>query len=565
MKFLKILAPFILVIIFAYFAFKPLLIQGFYPMHDNTQVARTYEMTKALGDGMFPVRWVQDLGYGYGYPLFNYYDPLAFYVSGIIGLTTNALAATKTMIIIAIILSGISMYVLGKEFWGIKGGLVSSVFYMFAPYHAVDIFVRGDIAESFAYALIPFLFYGLWILFKRKSKLGGVLVSALSFAGIITAHNLTALMVAPFAVLFAVLLLLFDRKNLKRNAMYAAASFILGAGLSAFYSAPAILEMKYSNVLSQVGGGANFRDHFVCLYQFWTSPWGYGGSTKGCIDGLSFMIGKYHILLSLAVIAVGMFLVFAKKKIDKEQKSKIYVIFAAGAGALLSVFLATQASQPIWEATRVMAFLQYPWRFLVLISFFASFITGAAVWYLEKHPGNKNLNLVLSAAIIIFVIIVSVKFFVPQKVLNVNASDYTNAFALEWTASNTSHEYMPASFQRPKSYYDIPDIKNLTSKDLSVNIVKHKTGYMLVDLKVNSPGTYILPVAYFPAWQAKLDGKTVKLSENERGMEIFLPKGVHNLSLNFSQTPIELASDFITIASILILILGIIYLRQKNE
>ena len=34
-----------------------------FPIHDDTQVARVYEMGKALSDSMFPVRWVEDLGF----------------------------------------------------------------------------------------------------------------------------------------------------------------------------------------------------------------------------------------------------------------------------------------------------------------------------------------------------------------------------------------------------------------------------------------------------------------------------------------------------------------------
>ena len=76
---------------------------------------------------------------------------------------------------------------------------------------------------------------------------------------------------------------------------------LLGLGFSSFLVACGF-EMGYTNVSSQVGGGADFKDHFVCLSQFWNSLWGFGGSTKGCIDGLSFRLGKIYVFTFSSVI-----------------------------------------------------------------------------------------------------------------------------------------------------------------------------------------------------------------------------------------------------------------------
>src|SRR3989344_8420666 len=111
--------PIIAVLLLSLFAVLPLLGGGFFPIHDNTQIQRVYEMGNALSDGMFPVRWVSDLGYGYGYPIFNFYAPLFYYISGlftIFGFT--ALVSTKITAVLAILLSSFSMYLLTRELWG---------------------------------------------------------------------------------------------------------------------------------------------------------------------------------------------------------------------------------------------------------------------------------------------------------------------------------------------------------------------------------------------------------------------------------------------------------------
>src|SRR3989338_8008808 len=109
----------LMVVALSYMSIAPLFSAGFFPMHYNAQVARVHEMKKAFLEGQFPVRWVADLGYGYGYPIFNFYSPLAYYVGGFFNiLGFDALTATKIMIILGILLSGVFMYLLAREFWG---------------------------------------------------------------------------------------------------------------------------------------------------------------------------------------------------------------------------------------------------------------------------------------------------------------------------------------------------------------------------------------------------------------------------------------------------------------
>jgi len=80
MKKLKLPLLVFLVIILTFFSFKSLVRPGYFPMHDDMQPIRVLEMDKCFKDGQIPCRWVPDLGYGYGYPLYIYYSPLAYYL-----------------------------------------------------------------------------------------------------------------------------------------------------------------------------------------------------------------------------------------------------------------------------------------------------------------------------------------------------------------------------------------------------------------------------------------------------------------------------------------------------
>src|SRR5574338_839363 len=72
--------PLIIVIFFGLLAGKGLIGEGYFNMHDDLQMMRQLEMEKCFLDGQIPCGWVPDMGYGYGYPLFNYYPPFPYLI-----------------------------------------------------------------------------------------------------------------------------------------------------------------------------------------------------------------------------------------------------------------------------------------------------------------------------------------------------------------------------------------------------------------------------------------------------------------------------------------------------
>src|SRR3989344_8526369 len=103
--------PLLVIFIFAFWGVRSLMVDGYFPMHDDTQVGRVVVMGRALRNGQFPVRWVSDLGYGYGYPLFNFYGPLPYYVGGALyAAGFSGLVATKIMFGIGIVGASLTMF-----------------------------------------------------------------------------------------------------------------------------------------------------------------------------------------------------------------------------------------------------------------------------------------------------------------------------------------------------------------------------------------------------------------------------------------------------------------------
>lgn len=280
-----------------------------------------------------------------------------------------------------------------------------------------------------------------------------MIISSLGYAGVILSHNLTALMVTPFLAIYVLLLAISAyRKKQKKTVIYLFYGMVFGIVISCFYWLPALTEMGSTNVLSVIGGGSNFLDHFVCVNQLWSSPWAYGGSAPGCVDGLSFMLGKLHILVSFASI-VGLSLMVLLKK-QKNYFEKFLITIISFLGFIFSVFLTLEASKFIWQAVPAMAFFQFPWRFILMASFFSSLMAASFIWLISLLPVKRffpHFTFEISLVLIFALLFLNVKFFAPQELLRIDSNYYTNDYNLKWTTSKISDEYLPKDTRKPKS------------------------------------------------------------------------------------------------------------------
>ncbi|MDP3954755.1 MAG: hypothetical protein Q8Q15_00130, partial [bacterium] len=304
-----------------------------------------------------------------------------------------------------------------------------------------------------------------------------------------------------------------------------------------------------------------FRDHFVCIEQLWNSSWGFGGSVPGCIDGVSFKIGKLHILSVVAALIISLIIFFRKKY----PCDKLAVIFISTLGFGLSIFLTLEASKPIWEAIPLMAFFQYPWRFLLLTSFFSAFLAGSIIWLLKTLAKKMHYEITLGVLLIIFLFYSNIKLFVPQAILSKTSNDYANELMLKWTTSKISDEYMPKGFVKPKSASEIVT-KKIVFDDQSVKIlsISEKTQSLTARIQASKDSSILVRIAPFPAWNVFIDGRNAAFKVKEPGIEIPLNAGNHVLKIVFTQTPVEKIANILSVTGVILLILGIIY-RRKNE
>jgi len=531
----------LLVFLLPFFSYKSLLRPGYFPMHDDIQVIRVFEMDKCFRDGQLPCRFVPDMGYGYGYPQFIYYSPLPYYVMEIIHfLGFQFIDSVKIGFILSFIFSGFSMFLLGRSLWGNLGGLVSALFYVYAPYRASDVYSRGAVGEFWALVFLPLVFWAIFE-FVREEKFKYLSFLALSYAGLLLTHNLTSLAFTPIAALWGFFLCFYFRK--KRLLVKLFFGGLWGIGFASFFILPVIFERHFVHIESMISGYFNYLAHFVSLKQlFFSSFWGYGSSELGPYDDLSFAIGNLHWLFAFLAIIIAFLL-------RKDDKFSFLVAFFLGVVFFFSAFMTHQRSVFIWNSIPFLSYFQFPWRFLVLVTFSSSILAGLTIGKIK----TPEISFLIAFLMIFGVIILNVFYFRPNEWYDISDKDKLSGILWEKQLTTSIFDYLPIFAKAPPAK-KAPDLPEIISGEGEIKEFEKGTNWQKGKIFVKEEEVEVrLPLFYFPNFKVWVDGRETAIRyDNELGLITFnLPQGEHQFLAKLENTPIRNLGDILTVSSIL--------------
>lgn len=526
------------ILLFSLPTFGLMLRSGIYTMHDF-HAFRQYEFNKCLINGIFPCRWSPDSAWGYGEPVFNYYGQFPYLIGQLfIAVGSQVIDAVKILFILSLVLSGLSMYLLARRFWTPSGALISSILYMYAPYRAVDVWVRGALPECLAFVLYPLSFYFLDRLIESGQK-KFTLTFSMCLSSLIITHNLSMYMALPFLCIWWLFRSTYFHHLLKSTGSLIL-SGILALGLSAFYLLPVIFENQLVTLFQTTQGYYNYAIHFVTLSQLFISRlWGYDGSTWGPNDNLSFSLGHAHWILLLLCLILLLYRRFTHTLTFKN------FLFFFGL-ALFSIFLTHGKSEILWKLLPGMRFIQFPWRFLTQATLFISLGCGVITQLLPKK---------LIWLIPLVVVLTNFSFFRPDIWRSVNdAQQFSGPLWTEQIASALQDYWPSNALSQPNSPAPSAPII-ISGEGLTQTLVKSAQSASY-SLDIFSPQAQVqFPIVYFPGWQGTSDNQPLNL--HPRGslgvITAELPSGHHNISLGFTNTPIRTWGNIISLFFLLLL------------
>ena len=522
---------------------------GIFTMHDPT-LFRQYEFNNCVQQLIFPCRWAPDAGMGYGEPVFNYYGQFPYWIGQLfISTGISILDATKISFILSLLVSALSMYLLAREIWGKTGGLISAIFYSYASYRAVDVWVRGNLSETWA-----FVFFPLILLFIKRfieiSKSKYLFWLILSISGLVITHNLSLLMMFPFAIAWTAFWWWKSPRSV--HAIYDLTSAgLVSVLLSAFYLWPVIFESSLVTLGQTIAGYYDFHLHYATLKQLFLSTfWGYGGSGWGPIDGLSFAVGHVHWVI------VGVVIVFAIYKYltpnpsqNTTTLSQRYphfispylggetpqgegvlknIIFFSSLG-LLAIFLTHGKSDFIWNLVKPMAYIQFPWRFLTMSTLFLSLSAGAVYKFIPK---------ILVSLLLCLLLLLNSGVFRPDIWRDITDAQQFSGKLWDEQRSSSLSDYWPKS---------APILPNKFAPTTPEIILETDT-YQKIRY----------PIVYFPGWTARNNKQELFVyPSGELGLVTVRAPANSNIKLSFEDTPVRKIGNIVSLITLFGLVIWI--------
>ncbi|MDO8638546.1 MAG: glycosyltransferase family 39 protein [Candidatus Daviesbacteria bacterium] len=526
--------------------FYSLLRPGFFTMQDDLQAFRIFEMNTCFQDGQFPCRWVPDAGFGYGYPLFNYYAPGIFYLGNILhGIGWQIIDSVKIIFILGFVLAPFSMYLFLNSFLNKWAAVVGSVLYAYAPFRAQEVYVRGAISEFSTLIFFPLLFWAAAQLIKTD-KWKYFFYLSLFLGLFLLTHNLMAVVFIPILIIWILFLLITGKKM---PSLKVFSSILLGFGLAAFFWLPVIFEKQFAHTETLLGGYFDYRQHFVNLYElFISNHWGYGSSVLGPNDDLNLSAGQVHWILSVLtfLLAVVTF---------KKNRNLSLIVFFLAVVELILLFLMHQKSSFVWSAFPTLAYLQFPWRLLALSSFLLSILGAIGIFILSKFKINYIVP-IFSIVIISLTLIMYANFFHPKDWYNLTDQEKFSGVNWEKQLTTSIFDYLPIYAKLPPKIKapNLPEV--LGGSATFENYIKGSNFQSgIVDIK--KAATLRLPLFDFPGMTIFIDGQMVGHNHTDCRNEEFclglitfdISTGQHTIKAILEDTPVRSIGNYLTVFS----------------
>lgn len=548
---------------------------------------RVVALDHAIRQGALFPRWLPDLAYGYGLPLFVFYAPLSYYLTeGLHLLGLDLVSAFNASFALALLAAGSGTYLFVKDLFGPKAGILAAVAYVYAPYQLFNIYSRGSLPVAWAGALFPFAFWS----FGRLMRTGWpayLVLSAMLCGLALLAHNISNLLFLPLLLLYLAVasLVQVDHASSEHGSpltlrlthlLPSGLALVLGLGLTAFFWIPAIIENQFIQIERVITPpDFDFHANFVNVSNLFSFP---QPANTGLLNPDSpLTLGPVQVGLA----AVGLLSLYRRQAgkqrsrgageksplLPRTPAALLTVTFFAIIGLIAAIFMMLPLSTGVWERLPLIAFVQQPHRLLGLAAFLLALLAGSAV---VVWPERLSYGLTLGGAGIIFVTTVPLLY--PRYYQSLPAAPtLTGMMAYEHATgaigTTSFGEYLPIWVQQtPREsplepmYQTGTAIERLDLAYLppEATIEAARYGFNRSELVIISPQPYqaIFHTFYFPGWQALIDGRPGAIAPvSERGLiGVPMPAGRHQLQLRFGETPVRLIADGLSVLALIIVV-----------
>jgi hypothetical protein len=321
--------------------------------HDIVNYLVHAQQTAAnLREGLIFPSWSGGYNAGFGSPVLLFFPPVTSYVGAVAVLAgIPVIFGVQWLALLAHLLSGVTAFGWLRSLGGDRAALAGAVVYMVAPYRLVDLYLRSALAEHWAFIWPPLVLWAALSASLRPAVRAALV--ALGVAGLLLSN-------VPLAVLFGLGLGAWYvvSSDLAGRRTVVAAGAALGFGLAAFFLVP-LAQSAALLRLDLCFGPA------VPIFLPSSNTLFAGGPSGAGPDP----VFSWLVLASFALAAVAWSLLPGAVRATRSARLTLL-------GAVLCLAATLGPVGPVWDATPILANLQFPWRVSAVLVLIAAAIVA---------------------------------------------------------------------------------------------------------------------------------------------------------------------------------------------
>ena len=453
-----------------------------------------HQVDSALQAGEIYPGWSLAANRGLGDAGIRFYPPLSYYVLVIFKTISGSWYEGSVFAFgLWFLIGSLGIYFLCREWLDGASATLAAIAFAILPYHVNQIYNAFLYAEFAGIAILPFCFLFVTRLTERTVRLINIIGLAISLAALVLTHLPTAVM--GFIVLTVYAGLILWKAGAPKSFIALVGACGLGALASAFFWIKIVVEIDFLKHATDefIRSSYDFRVNFLGAW-FYIDPEQYASRSLWFADT---MFG-----LTLALIATAWIVLRLRPGERRYVSSGVIGALFAG------IFLSTVASLPIWEKVGVLQKIQFPFRFLGVISLCAAVYFGSAWPSFSALLRSPRRPYAITAAGIFLIV---AAFSIAQVI---RPASYTPPDRFETIL--TEIEQRPScECWWPVWAKSDPLIarSEAFAKPASVTTGKtrHSAPYVADETGLT---VYVL---YYPFWAAKIDGLPAKVEADETG------------------------------------------------
>lgn len=483
-------------------------------------------------EGVFHPHWAGTANFLAGEPRFVFYPPLSWILGGLLGVLMPWSWTPLAFTVIALLGAGFSLRAMAREWIPQDNATIAACLYVVNPYMLFVAYERGAMAELLAATWIPLLvLFGL----RRRPSL---LPLALTVAAI-WLTNAPAAVMGCYMLALLVVVGSFQQKSWRLIGR-AAGAVPLGLGLAGFWLIPAVYEQRWVEILRAIGPLMRAEDSFL---------FGYVKASAVSADDMSDLIYHNQVLHTVSWIVVALISgTVVAAWLARRKRSPLWaplVVIGAGICALQ-----VRWSDWVWRIAPKLAYLQFPWRWMLVLGMVFAALAGLAV---SGEAATRRAIALRAAAILLaaaaMAAVSSVLFWQPcDEEDNVRAQ----IAAFHGSGFAGSDEYTPQGADNSQVQQGAPAVVvvNAPNAELSgaaksappfpakMDLEQWEIERKVVMVNAARPGYAILRVMDYPAWRVTRNGAEVRdrMLRSDGLMVIPLVAGANQIEVRWRRT-----------------------------